>query len=1159
MIKKIFMLLYIISFSLLLVNKLDVKAFEGEGDTFILLEDSYEKDEKFVYAARAEFKSGQAAGVVFGAKDNEYYYVLNMDRFENKVKLLYFTKKEEGEGYDVEELYTEWFIGNDKMTDGQKAKVNPKVREMSNVDFKVIITPEDDKVYAEFFVDGIKRFGVDNTIELDEKYVGGNLGYNVFNANVEFTNVEIGTSDYSYYTEMYRQQYHFSQYKNWNNDPNGLVYYNGYYHLFFQHHPYSQYWSDMYWGHARSRDLVHWEQLPICVFPDELGYAWSGSARVYHKGENDVIDSWFTKDTGLIAFYTSDGDRQDQVIMSSDDEGMTWTKRVVIPQGIIGIHDRKVDCRDPKVFEVYNGTERIWGMVVSGMNSNDVWLLQSKNMLDWEYAGHFNMFRPECVDVVDLVADDNTKHTVLTFEGREYLVGEFKYNNSTKRIYFEKYDKNGGIDITDKTIEEINAPQMDFGPDSYATQSFYIDDDTSKYFGKTISLSWFSGVPGAEPSAESGAFAAVRDKWNGSGFTIPVELGLKKIGDEYVLTQTPITLNNKDFDKEDIADATNQNYNESSENILKNINTHQLEIIAEFDNPNKESIEFKINIGEDEYTAIGWNETDGYYVDRSNTSDGGINFPNYHRIYKTGPVDTTKPTFYILSDNGGVEVFCEGFTIPFYVLTLSSVYSTGAELNVSGNVTITNLDVNKIKSVYYDEDLVTNEGVVYISQENVRLDLNLTNKEDILFYTTLNSKPSWEIVEGSDIVKMVETAKGIELEALANGEATIKVECGKVIKTINVKVETGQTISDIEFTGAGIVGGKWYQSPNGLVGKQLAGDGYILSNEFVKDCYYTAQFDLGDGAAAALVLRASKDMKDYIIVNYDKNGKIVKAWTPNGELVNKFVGDIDKSNVTLSAILEGNKGTILLNGNNVATFTLGENDSKEGYLGLNICATEATFKSVTLQKSDYEYANGDLLFKGNVIQHITKITNITLKNQLVDSSFYTVNGRDIAISERYFTTLKNTGVYQFEVVGESSRFIINVDVKSLPSVTFEDVNLIVGENLNIYVGNVNIASVKLNGKELTAEEYKVENHILTIDKSLLNEGENTLIINENTITVNVRKLANIEVEVTPETPGDSGVPQEPSDGCGGSIASTLVMVLTLTVALVLLRKKKTNN
>lgn len=1176
--KKILILFYIFTFSLFLFINTNAETLEATADSFTLLENSYDKDDKFVYTARANFHSGQAAGIVFGAKENEYYYVLNMDRFENTIKLLYFSKKESGEGFDVEELKKEMFIGNDKMTQGEKDKVFPKVREIGNVDFKVIITPEtnENKVYAEFFVDGIKRFGIDETIVLDERYVGGNLGYNVFNSKVEFTDVEIGESDYSYYTEMYRQQYHFSQFKNWNNDPNGLVYYDGYYHLFFQHHPFSKYWSDMYWAHARSKDLVHWEQLPICVFPDEYGYAWSGSAMVYHKGTNEVIDSWFTKDTGLLAYYTADGAKQHQIIMSSDDGGMTWTKHYeyLVSQDLVphpAGFGEKFDCRDPRVFTVEDGGKKLYGMVVSGMNPETVWLLQSEDMLHWSFATKFSVFRPECVDVLRIKADDDTTHTVLTLEGREYLVGEFKINSDNK-IYFEKYISTGNLNVTDKYKEEIKPSKMDFGPDSYATQSFYIDDVNSKYYGKSISISWFSGVPGAEASADSGKFADVRTKWNGSGFTIPVELGLKKIGDEYVLTQTPITLENDDFDKEELVNITNQSYNPQSENVLKNVNTHQLEILAKFNNPEKEEIEFKLNIGEDEYTTVGWNETDGYYVDRTNTSDGGINFGNYHRKYTTGPVDTTTPTFYILSDNGSIEVFCEDFTKPFYVLTLPSVYSTKAELNVSGEVNIDVLEVNKIKSTFYNEDEERAEGVVYLDKSDVKLDLTLTKQENILFYTTLTSNPTWEIVSGSEVVKIADSnSRGATVEALGVGEAVIKVTCGNVVKEVRVTVENGASISDIEFKSEGIVSGRWYQTTNGLVGKSTSGDGYILSTKSLKDCYYTAQFDLGTGAAAALILRAKSDMSDYIMVNYDKNGKVVKVWTPKRELANVFVGDVDLTNITLTAIIEGNDGKVVINGRNVATFVLNETDSQEGYLGLNICATTATFKSVTLQDLSFDYNGGDLVIKGNVNQYINKITNITLMNQNVDKSFISVDGRNITIDQEYFTTLTETGTYQFEIYGTASRMTITVEVKSLPSVSFDDVELIEKENLNVYIGNLSVSTVTLNGTALTAEQYSVNNRILTIDNSLLTLGENVLKINDQEIKVTVRKLGTsdfVEEQPKPSTPEEPTVdvtpevtptpePQEPNKGCKGSlIPSLLGLIVLLGVILFIFSKKK---
>ncbi|MDE5729016.1 MAG: hypothetical protein K2I20_02435, partial [Clostridia bacterium] len=521
----------------------DTVTLEGSGNEFVLTENSFSAEEKFVFTATANFENGNAAGLVFGADEN-HKWVFNVDRAANCVKLIYFPES----GDFV--LREAWFIGNDKITGGEQLKVNHKVAELDKVQLKVVITPKGDKAYAEFYADNIRRFAFDEkgeelTIDLNDlkeglSYEGGKTGYNCFSAKVSFNETYTGVSDYSYYTELYRQQYHFSQYAHWNNDPNGLVYYDGWYHLYYQTHPFSNYWSDMYWGHARSRDLVHWEHLPICLFPDTDfdgrggdGYMWSGSAMVYRPGMSDVIDglNWFEngKGTGLIAFYTRDGAMQDQVIMSSDDGGLTWTKRKLIPQTVATAPDGYnsiTDCRDPKVFPVkkdMNGKTTLWGMALTGMKTFDVWFLQSEDLLNWSYAGGFKAegVKAECPDVVTLTADDNTVHNVLTLTGRSYIVGEITYDDVARKI---KFCDLKGNDLSG--LNKIPMQTMDFGPDSYATQSFYIDDESSEYYGKKIALSWFSGVPGAEASIDSGALAAARKVWNGGGMTIPVEYGL---------------------------------------------------------------------------------------------------------------------------------------------------------------------------------------------------------------------------------------------------------------------------------------------------------------------------------------------------------------------------------------------------------------------------------------------------------------------------------------------------------------------------------------------------------------------------------------------------------------------------------------------------------
>ena len=152
-----------------LTAKADGVVLEGEGNEFLLSETSYGADEKFVFTATANFENGNAAGIVFGANEDTKW-VFNIDRNENRVKLIYFF-----EGGD-KVLRDDWFIGNDKMTEGEKSKVNPKVAQLDKVQLKVIISPENDKVHAEFYADNIQRFAFDgagNDVE-PQRFAGRN-------------------------------------------------------------------------------------------------------------------------------------------------------------------------------------------------------------------------------------------------------------------------------------------------------------------------------------------------------------------------------------------------------------------------------------------------------------------------------------------------------------------------------------------------------------------------------------------------------------------------------------------------------------------------------------------------------------------------------------------------------------------------------------------------------------------------------------------------------------------------------------------------------------------------------------------------------------------------------------------------------------------------
>lgn len=1081
---------------------------ESQSDDFTLLKKAYTADEKFVYTATVSFERGVASGLAFGSEEGSHYWVFNVDREANLVKLLYFTITD-GKTSAVE-LMTDYFIGNDKMTESERRLVGSKVATLDRVQLKVVITPEEDGVYAEFYADNIRRFGIDNTINLNAlellpenvTYNGGSIGFNSFNSKIKFSDIYYGKSDYSYYTELYRNQYHFSQYAHWNNDPNGLVYYDGYYHLFYQHHPFSNYWSDMYWGHARSKDLAHWELLPIALFPDEdwgegVGLMWSGTAYEYRKGDSAAIDAlnWFPNGdgNGLISFYTRDGGRQDQMIMSSDDGGMTWTKRKLIPQDVATGHDgiyHKVACRDPKIFpvEVKDGKTTVWGMALTGQQENRVWFLKSTNLLDWTYAGQFNADVPECPDVVTLTADDGQTYTVLSLSGREYIVGKMVYDGNS--IVFT--DKDGG------PIDKSDFQTMDFGTDSYATQTFSIRDTECGYFGQIVSISWFAGVPA---DTDSGIYANARKVWNGSGMTIPVVWGLVVEGDGYILTQTPIVKDSDVFGKTNLITLNSIKVDATSENILASVNTHIFEMLLSIDNPNNEAISIKINVSNDEYTEIGWNPEEGYFLDRRFASSAGLNIKDYHFRYSSGPRSFGSQNFYILSDNGGVEVFCDDFKIPFYSLTLASPYSVKAEFSVSGEVTVDSLELNEIASVWRTDDSVDGETVLYISDENLELDTSITTEKQVTAYSTSGAEITWKLVEGNDVVSIENTTGGVIVKELKPGKATLVATCGNQKKKITVTVYQSSPETDIPFTSDGIISGDWIAKGSEIIATMPAGDGYILSEQSASDFNCSVVFSL-DAVAAAFIFRANADMSEYIIFNYDNNEKIVKMWSQNGEIGRASAANVNTNNVVLRVEAKGSSVKAYINGILAINAVLDEDEPTEGFFGLNVYAGKATFKSVTNFNGKYSYnGTGNLTVVGDAKQVITSLYNKTLQNTKVDGSFYKSNGRDLIIDSKYFELLP-IGTYTFKASSGTSAYEFTVDVTAVSPTVIEDVTVQKGCNAVIYLGNVKVESVSVNGNQLTAEQYEVRNYMLTIYADALTQTENEVNINgEHTITV----------------------------------------------------------
>lgn len=237
-------------------------------------------------------------------------------------------------------------------------------------------------------------------------------------ANISQNDEIIGRD--SMYRESNRPRFHFTTRRGWINDPNGMVYHDGEYHLYYQHNPYEREWENMHWGHAVSTDLIHWKELPVALFPDEHGTMFSGSALIDY--ENTAGFNQDNKPAMIIAYTADSPEKQVQCIAYSLDNGRTFRKYEHNP--VIDskhIWDSK-DTRDPKVF--WYAPSKHWVMVLNERDGHSIYT--SNNLKEWVYQSHVTGFW-ECPELFELPIDgdpDNTKWVMYGASGT-YMLGNF--------------------------------------------------------------------------------------------------------------------------------------------------------------------------------------------------------------------------------------------------------------------------------------------------------------------------------------------------------------------------------------------------------------------------------------------------------------------------------------------------------------------------------------------------------------------------------------------------------------------------------------------------------------------------------------------------------------------------------------------------------------
>ena len=314
------------------------------------------------------------------------------------------------------------------------------------------------------------------------------------------------------FAQSYRPQFHFSPQKNWINDPNGLVYFEGEYHLFYQYNPFGDRWGHMTWGHAVSTDLLHWTELPPAIAEEDGVMIFSGCV---------VIDSLNTAGFGskaMVAIYTGheEGKRQTQHIAYSTDRGRTWTKYAQNP--VLNYEPEQRDFRDPNVF--WYEPLSVWLMTVVLPHEQKALFYHSKNLLEWQLMGDFQVRDAsvgiwECPALLKLATPEGPRWLLLISVGQGSIAG------GSGMMYFV-----GTFDGTTFTPQDTRTRWVDYGRDFYAAIPFH-NLPTPTLIGWMNNWQYAQEIPTSPFRGQ---------------MTLPRELSLTKREGAYVLQQFPTLL-----------------------------------------------------------------------------------------------------------------------------------------------------------------------------------------------------------------------------------------------------------------------------------------------------------------------------------------------------------------------------------------------------------------------------------------------------------------------------------------------------------------------------------------------------------------------------------------------------------------------------------------
>lgn len=839
------------------------------------------------------------------------------------------------------------------------------------------------------------------------------------------------------YLEDYREQYHYSPAKAWANDPNGMVYFNGEYHLFYQYYPEKNEWGPMHWGHAVSTDLIHWKELGIAIAPDgdlpETGElkdvdryekAWDNYGKNWIYSGSAVIDKDNTsgffdgiEGGGLVAVYTQHSENpftEQQAIAYSKDNGRTWIKpeisngnNLIISKDNDPLNHK--DFRDPKI--VYLEDSKEWLMAVAG---GPLRFFSSKDLKTWKPEAMQSGINTECPDIYKLeIGNTGTYKWVLSEGGRYYRVGDLKKVEDKWTF------------VPDEEYKDKHQP-MNFVKDSYAAQTYYGTGENGTPDGRRIMINWMNNWDYCV------GIAPITKKFNGQ-FTLQNELKLVETNDGIRMVQQPIE-EYKELRKSPIT-FENVTISPDQPNIMSNLSGSKYEIVAEFEpDENTKEFGFKLRVGKDadQETIVKYNtETGEVIFDRSKSGKAPSNSSAFLESYKSKINKTSdgKIQLNIFVDESSVEVYGNNGEVVGSGQIFPNRSSRGIEVFSNGGNTKATINYYPISSIWNNESDSKDSVLVSLSEG----DLGKTIGNDFTIYTstvpeTADQGVTWEYDSNIlEIVSQDDTKTIFKTKAAGSTKLTAISKDKKSSKTINVDVYASDPTGVIsDLTNFKTIG-DWYVKDNKYTGNS-SGDGFAVAeqtNEAKKVSSLEATADLSNGNTAGLVLLAQDDdpKKGSIIANIDKNGNYrVFAFNKDGKVVG-YNGDgnlVEGEDITSGVVVKTDDNKYKLRAeisdghikyfiNDEIVCDTKQEFFEQGRFGFNVYGGEVNFDNV--KRSNDEPSNvtsiegSGLTFDQNPVDlHVSGDSYVVDKGRQ-DNGF--------AFSDQDIDTDKNT--YEFEV------------------------------------------------------------------------------------------------------------------------------------------------